>query len=60
MEGNYENEIFSAVLTHLLESDEHLSESPTFVQELDSSTEHLEPESSTNVHQIPMPEYENV
>ena len=60
MEGDYENEIISAVLTHLLESDEDLSESRTFVQELDSSTEHSEPESSIYVNQIPTPEYENV
>ena len=60
MEGDYENEIFSAVLTHLLESDEDLRESPTFVQELESPTYHSEPECSVYVNQIPTPEYENV
>jgi len=60
MEGDYENEFFFAVLTHLLESDEDLRESPRFLQELKSPTGHLEPESSVCVNQIPTPEYENV
>ena len=60
MEGDYENEIFSAVLTHLLVSTEDLRESSTFFQELESPTGHSEPESSLYVNQIPTPEYENV
>jgi len=60
MEGDCENEIFSAVLTHLLESDEDLRESPTILQELENLTGHSEPESSEYVNQIPTPEYENV
>ena len=50
MEGDYENKILSAVLIHLLVSDEDLRESSTIFQEQESPTGHSEPESSVYVN----------